>query len=160
MILYGYHWYIPDQQMWQIPKQGPKAPYHAHSLPNTPSRVSKEQQSGSCQELVQVDNIGNRWKCLLLAGGNQNSNRKHSDMQQDAREAQKSNQVIRASFLPPCRPLEARYPSKLTGQSKNLGRKGYLQISHLCGPEELEGKKYTEGSNLTLQPQLPHGRWW
>lgn len=61
MILYGYHQYIPDQQMWQIPKQDPKAPYCAHSLPNTHSRLSKEQQSGSCQELVQVDNIGNRW---------------------------------------------------------------------------------------------------
>lgn len=73
MILYGYHWYIPDQEMWQIPKQGPKAPYRADSLPNTPSRVYKEQQNGSRQELVQIDNIGDRQKCLLLARDNQES---------------------------------------------------------------------------------------
>jgi len=70
MNLYDYHRYIPDQEMWQIPEQGPKAPYHALSLPNAPSRVYKEQPSGSRQELVQVDIIGDRRKCLLLAGDN------------------------------------------------------------------------------------------
>lgn len=92
MILYGYHQYIPEKQMWQIPKQGPKAPYHARSLPNTPSRVSKEQQSGSHQELVQVDNTGNRWKCLLLAGDNQESPLTCSKMLGRPRRATKSSE--------------------------------------------------------------------
>lgn len=58
-------------------------------------------------------------------------------MQKDAREAQKTNQVVRASFLPL---QNAWNQDKLTRQSENLCKEGYLQMSLLCGPEELERK--------------------
>lgn len=36
----------------------------------------------------------------------------------------------------------------LTSQSETLCREGYLQMSHLCGPEELERKNIPKGPAL------------